>query len=643
LVVENTEVKEPKKKVVAKKVKSEEVLNQPVPKKTAPKKLTPAQLAAYYEEVKQEQAKRDDIHFLRHYVKIVNKDGDTVPFVLNEIQKKIDDKIKELEANGIPARFIILKARQVGGSTYIQGKFVCRVIKNKNRNALVVAHRDDSTNAIFEKAKFMNNHLPANIKPLQQASNARELIFDKPPYYKGKQEGLNSRIKVQTAGSDGIGRSDTYYYVHLSEFAFYSGNPKKSLTGILKSVPKKVGTIVAIESTANGMNDFKDLWDKAESGKSQWVPLFFAWFDSSEYQMPATETEEKEIRQTMEESRNHEGACDCLPCYLRKIYELYNLTIEQIAWYMWSLENDCNGDRDLMSQECPSYPSEAFLATGRPVFSSKQIMMRIEQLKKQYKEKPPKRGSFLFEWNNPEAKDKIKDSSIRFVNGYGDYITLYEEPRGGHPYVAGGDTAGDGADKFSATVLNNSNGKRVATLHDKLDPDTYTHQMYCLGKYYNTALLSIEINFDIYPVKELERLNYPKQYRREVIDEVGHKKQYKNGWKTDGNTRPMIISNEIVLIRDNIDLFTHIDMLSECLTFVMDKNGRPDAESGKHDDILMSDMIANASRSQQRFTVERNAQFELPPNMSEEEKARVKANIEFSDKYVEMAKYRRKK
>jgi hypothetical protein len=84
-------------------------------------------------------------------------------------------------------------------------------------------------------------------------------------------------------------------------------------------------------------------------------------------------------------------------------------------------------------------------------------------------------------------------------------------------------------------------------------------------------------------------------------------------------------------------------MLDECLTFVKDKNGRPDAESGKHDDILMSDMIANASRSQQRFTVERNAKFELPANMSEEDKERVKANIEFEGKYIEMAKYRRKK
>jgi len=630
--------KEPKKAAAKPKVEKPKAEEQP-----KQKKMTQAQLAAYYEQLKQEAARRDDEYWLKYYVKIVNKDGDTVPLVLNEIQKKIDDKIKELEAQGIPARLIILKARQVGGSTYIQGKFICRIIKHKNRIALVVAHRDDSTNAIFEKAKFMNKNLPDNVKPLQQASNARELIFDRPPHYKGKQEGLNSRIKVQTAGSEGIGRSDTHYYVHLSEFAFYSGNPKKSLTGILKSVPKKVGTIVAIESTANGMNDFKDLWDKAEAGKSQWVPMFFAWFDSSEYQMPVTDEVAKEIMQTMEDSRSHDNNCDCLPCYLRKIYDLYNLKVEQIAWYMWSLENDCNGDRDIMSQECPSYPSEAFLATGRPVFNSKQIMLRMEQLKKQYKEKPPKRGSFLFEWNNPETKDKIKDDSIRFVNGFGNYIHIYEEPKAGHPYCAGGDTAGDGADKFSATVIDNSNGKRVATLHDKIDPDTYAHQMYCLGKYYNTALLSIEINFDIYPVKELERLNYPKQYRREVIDEVGHKKQYKNGWKTDSNTRPMIISNEIVLIRDNIELFTHIDMLSECLTFVIDKNGRPDAESGKHDDILMSDMIANASRSQQRFTIERNAQFELPPNMSEEEKARVKANIEFSDKYVEMAKYRRKK
>ena len=617
--------KEPKKAAAKPKVEKPKAEEQP-----KQKKMTQAQLAAYYEQLKQEAARRDDEYWLKYYVKIVNKDGDQVPFVLNPIQKKIENKIKELESQGKPARIIVLKARQEGVSTYTQAKFLCRTIKNKNRNALVVAHRDDSTNAIFDKAKYMNLCLPDNVKPLQRASNARELIFDTPVTYKGKEKGLNSKIKVQTAGSDGIGRSDTYHYIHLSEFAFYSGDPLKALSGINSSVPSVVGTIVILESTANGNNSFKTLWDLAEAGENDYTPMFFSWFDYPDYQMPVTEEERIEIMSSLNE-------------YEQGLVDNYELPAERIKWYRWKLKNDCNGDTDLMKQENPSNSNEAFLATGRPVFANDKVMAHIEKLKKQYKSNPPKKGSFLFEWNNADSKDKIKDSSIKFEQGFGNYIYIYEEPKPGHPYVIGGDTAGEGSDKFASTVIDNSTGKRVATIHGKLAIDVYTHQMYCLGKHYNNALISIEMNFDRYPIEELERLKYYNQYKRESIDEIYHKKLYKHGFKTDSNTRPYILSLEVILIRDNIDLFTHIEFLSECLTFVMDKNNRPDAEPGKHDDLIMSDAIANASRTQQRFTVERNAQFELPPNMSEEEKARVKANIEFSDKYVEMAKYRRKK
>ena len=617
--------KEPKKAAAKPKVEKPKAEEQP-----KQKKMTQAQLAAYYEQLKQEAARRDDEYWLKYYVKIINKNGEQVPFVLNPIQKKIEDKIKELESQGKPARIIVLKARQEGVSTYTQAKFLCRTIKNKNRNALVVAHRDDSTNAIFDKAKYCNSCLPDHIKPLQRASNARELIFDTPVTYKGKEKGLNSKIKVQTAGSDGIGRSDTYHYIHLSEFAFYSGDPLKALSGINSSVPSVVGTIVILESTANGNNSFKTLWDLAEAGENDYTPMFFSWFDYPDYQMPVTDEERIEIMSSLNE-------------YEEYLVNTHELSAERIKWYRWKLKNDCNGDVDLMKQENPSNSHEAFLATGRPVFDNARVERRIEQLKKEYKLKPPRRGFFIFNWNDPDSKDKIIDSSIKFVDSPNGYIYIYEEPKNGYPFVLGGDTALGGLDFFSGTGINNATGKRVVTLHGKMAIDTYSHQMYCLGKYYNNALISIEVNADLFPVAELDRLKYHNQYKRESIDEIYHKKLYKHGFKTDGNTRPYIISLEIVLIRDNIELFTHIDMLSECLTFVIDKNGRPDAESGKHDDILMSDMIANASRSQQRFTVERNAQFELPPNMSEEEKARVKANIEFSDKYVEMAKYRRKK
>lgn len=613
-----------KKEKAAAKV---EVVEQ---KKDPPRPKIKASDLPTLQAVQDELARRDDEFWLKYYVKIVNKDGEQVPFILNPIQKKIDDKIKELESQGKPARIIVLKARQEGVSTYTQAKFLCRTVKNKNRNALVVAHRDDSTNAIFDKAKYMNSCLPDHVKPLQRASNARELIFDLPVTHKGKGEGLNSKIKVQTAGSDGIGRSDTYHYIHLSEFAFYSGDPLKALSGINSSVPSVVGTIVIIESTANGNNAFKTLWDAAEAGENDYVPMFFSWFDYPEYQMPVTEEERIEIMSNLND-------------YEKGLVDNYELPAERIKWHRWKLKNDCNGDTDMMKQENPSNSQESFLSTGRPVFANDKVLARMEQLKKQYKTNPPKQGSFLFEWNNADTKDKVKDSSIKFERGFGNYIYIYEEPKPGHPYVIGGDTAGEGSDSFGSTVIDNSTGKRVATLHGKLAIDVYTHQMYCLGKYYNNALLSIEMNFDRYPIEELERLKYYNQYKRESVDDIHHKKLYKHGFKTDGNTRPYILSLEVVLIRDNIDLFTHIGFLSECLTFVMDKNNRPDAEPGKHDDLIMSDAIANASRSQQRFTVERNAKFELPANMSEEEKARVKANIEFSDKYVEMAKYRRKK
>jgi hypothetical protein len=122
--------------------------------------------------------------------------------------------------------------------------------------------------------------------------------------------------------------------------------------------------------------------------------------------------------------------------------------------------------------------------------------------------------------------------------------------------------------------------------------------------YYNEALIGIEINFDIYPVKELERLGYANQYMRQQTDSTDEEIQKKNGWKTDGITRPLIISKEKVMLRDYIGLFNDVDMLQECLTFVYDKEGRPDAMSGKHDDILFSDMITNEISKQQSFTAD---------------------------------------
>ena len=194
------------------------------------------ELLKLLESERKEEALQDYSIFAEEYIKITDKKGNQVPFIHNDIQKQINAKVKELHANGKPVRIIILKARQHGGSTNEQGRMLYNTTTKANRTGLIVAHKANVTAKIFEKAKYMYNNLPANIKPLQRASNATELVFDRPTGYKGKGKGLNSKISIQTAGDVSIGRGDTIFYAHLSEFAFWEGpegkETKKQLAGI---------------------------------------------------------------------------------------------------------------------------------------------------------------------------------------------------------------------------------------------------------------------------------------------------------------------------------------------------------------------------------------------------------------------------
>jgi hypothetical protein len=582
----------------------EMVKNKEIPDEKLEEVLVPLEIGV------RDRAFKDYQKYSEEYIKITDKKGNKVPFKHNRIQVEINKTIKKLRAAGKLVRVIVLKARQHGVSTNEQGRMLYNTSTKENRTGLIIAHELPATTKIFNKAKYMYENLPAHVKPLKRASNAKELLFDTPTDYKGKEKGLNSRINIQVAGDVKIGRGDTIHFVHISEFAYWETpegkSAKKQLSGILQAVPKTPESEVVIESTANGYNEFKELWDDAVAGKNEWTPLFFPWHDNPEYVMECTEEEHERLINSLDKkiyeylfgkednTGNHPG-----------VVTLFNLSKEQVKWWVWTFRNDCNGDLNMMKQENPAYPEEAFMATGTPVFDTEKINIRINQLKKIYKKNPPEKGRFAFEWRSPEAKDEIKDRSIIWVPDSNGFVTIYEKPEHNCPYVIGGDTKGEGRDFYAGVVINNATGKRVAVVHNPwTNSKPYTWQMYCLGMYYNIALIGIEMNYNTGPIEELARLNYPRQYTRKIYDDFTGAYKHSYGWKTDGNTRPLIIDKEVDLIENNIDLFTDITMLNECLTFVYDKNGRPDARSGKHDDILIADMIANEIRSQQSFEIE---------------------------------------
>lgn len=513
--------------------------------------------------------------YIEEYVKIRDKNSKIIPLKFNEPQLKYYNTIKKLKEQNKPVRIIILKARQMGFSTATEGIFFKETVTKSNISTVIVAHTEESTNNLFEMNKLMYEQLPEALKPEQKKSNAKELVFDKED-----GTGLKSKIKCFTAGGKGIGRSNTINKLHISEYAFWTGDKKKTLIGLLQAVPNNPDTAVVIESTANGYEDFKELWDDAVVGKNDFVPLFIGWDELQEYAIPYTG-----FKLTKEE---------------KELQKLHGLTLEQLTWRRWCIANNCGGDIELFKQEYPINPEEAFISTGKCYFDKQKVINRIQEV-----EEPISKGSFIFDY------DGLKISNIKWQEDENGAIKIYKFPEKRRPYVLAGDTAGEGSDYFTGQVLDNITGKQVAVLQQEFDEISYTRQMYCLGIFYNTALIGIEANYTTYPIKELSRLDYPKQFVREKEDSYTYKNEKSYGFKTTSITRPVILAGLQTIVKENIERIADKDTLKEMLVFVKNEKGRAEAQLGYHDDLVMCLAIAYYIRNQQDMELEPEKEKEI--------------------------------
>ena len=503
--------------------------------------------------------------YIENYIEIRDKKNNIVSLVLNEPQLKYYNVIKEMYRKRKPIRIIILKARQMGFSTETEAIIFKNVVTHHNYNVGIVAHKEDSTTNLFNMSKRMLEYLPEDIRPEQKKSNAKELVFNN-----DQGTGLDSRIKCMTAGGKGIGRSDTFTALHLSELAFWEGDKKATMTGLLQAVPNTPDSMIIIESTANGYEYFKEMWDRAVAGKSDFYPLFIGWNELKEYCMPYTGFD-----LTQEE---------------RELKEQYNLTLEQLTWRRWCIQNNCSGDINQFKQEYPICPEEAFLSTGNCYFNKENIINRINTAPE-----PLVRGKFTCYY------DGIRIRNQKFLEQEEGNIKIYEYPEKRVPYVLGGDTAGEGSDYFTAHVINNITGKQVAVLKQQYNEIEYVKQVYCLGMFYNCALVGLENNFSTYPTQKLMELNYPNQYVRKKEDQYNNKYEKSYGFKTTSITRPYILGLLQEIIHNNTDVIQDKETLREMLTFIVNDKGRAEAEEGYHDDLVMALAISYYIRGQQNY------------------------------------------
>lgn len=512
--------------------------------------------------------------YIENYIKIRDKKNNIVSLVLNEPQLKYYNVIKEMYRKRKPIRIIILKARQMGFSTETEAVIFKNVVTHHNYNAGIVAHKEDSTANLFNMSKRMLEYLPEDIKPERKKSNAKELVFNNE-----QGTGLDSRMKVMTAGGKGIGRSDTFTALHLSELAFWEGDKKATMTGLLQAVPNTPDSMIIIESTANGYEYFKEMWDSAVAGENDFYPLFIGWNELKEYSMPYTGFD-----LTQEE---------------KDLQKQYNLTLEQLTWRRWCIKNNCSNDINQFNQEYPICPEEAFLSTGNCYFNKENIINRINTAPESLV-----RGKFTCYY------DGIRIRNQKFLEQDDGNIKIYEYPQKRVPYVLGGDTAGEGSDFFTAHVINNITGKQVAVLKQQYNEIEYVKQVYCLGMFYNCALVGLENNFSTYPTQKLAELNYPNQFVRKKEDQYNNKYEKSYGFKTTTITRPYILGQLQEIVHDNIDVIQDKDTLREMLTFIVNDKGRAEAEEGYHDDLVMALAIAYYIREQQDYKkAERDSKY----------------------------------
>ena len=143
-------------------------------------------------EIEQRRRLRDDFEFYaRHCLQIRPKDGSVVPLKLNTAQRYIHKKIEQQRAKTGKVRAIILKGRQQGCSTYVEGRYMWRVTHQKGVQAFILTHEDEATKNLFNMAKRYYAHLPEYVKPETERSNDRSLTF----------RNLDSGYALGTAGN----------------------------------------------------------------------------------------------------------------------------------------------------------------------------------------------------------------------------------------------------------------------------------------------------------------------------------------------------------------------------------------------------------------------------------------------------------
>ena len=568
-----------------------------------------------------ELLRTDTPFYAEQCLKIVGESGDVVPLVPRKAQLELDAALEKQRAAGEPMRAIVCKARKLGFSTWVQGKIFQRTTLNAQHRALTVAHDSKTAAVLYDMAETMWEQMEVEpglefLKP--EVVNRRSSGTERSVRFGNKARslrdqgdlGLNSTLDIGTAKEVQAGRGFTIHSLHCSEVAFWD-NPQK-LTALLNAVPKVAGTLIVLESTAYGYNDFHKRWVRAMEGNSAYVPIFAAWHEEPSYTRPFASPEER-ARFVDSIGTGLYGAEE------PDLIEMFGCTPEQLNWRRLAIADDCGDDIHNFHQEYPSTWEEAFVASGHTTFPKAHIARVRDRTKVTDPSIPtaenpgPERGSF----EGSDIDIRVTRSGtvevprkVIWTPGDGPWrvweqpITEEIESQDDEPsipvgqYVVTADVAGGevgtGLAHNAIQVIDHRTREQVAEYRSQVDEADLALQCLLAAVAYNKAWVAPEVTgswgLSVARILALD-YHYPRVFKRKRLEGTSQKHEDRLGFDTNTKTKPLLEANMRDLLKSGEHGIRSAMLAAELGTYVVNEKGKSGPLEGSFSDLLMAYMI----------------------------------------------------
>lgn len=476
------------------------------------------------------------LEYIPEYLKVIDKQGNLVPFRLKPLQ--------EFYIKNRTHRDLILKGRQMGSSTGVQGANAHVLFTQPFQRHAVITHDTETSEFLLQNIHRFHRHLPPEMQPEVDWASSTRIRFPK----------LDNYIYIDSAKSESVGIGHTLNRVHVSEISRWPDKKARQLwADITQTVPLE--GFVTAESTPRGrVGIFFELWTAAKKGDIPYKTFFFPWWWEPEYTI--------KVEKTLTYSKEEQGLVDN-----------FHLNPGQIAYRRMKQQEL----KDLFYQEYPESDIDCWLSNDIGVVDPVSLKPYFTQIRSGTQE-----GNLTM-WKGPVGGRK-------YVMGVD---------------VAGGHAKGDFS---VASVLDCRTMEYVARLRGRIPPDMFAEQAFNLGIRYNHALVAIEKMAHGHTVLRifLEK-DYPNMYYYVDYDEIRKETLNEPGWKTSVRTKPMMINDLTAAFRSQDLISWSENLLEEASSLVWEGDKKVKTVGGSHDDEWDAVAIALQVREQTPIIEEQRA------------------------------------